>query len=403
VRRLAGVVAAGAAGTVAGALITLSLQGSAMPGPPAAPDVRRVPLRVTRPAAPTTFLVWVPYGLPDGFARRVRELPQAGRLTVVAEDNVWLRRSWSATGELVDAPTPPYRIPIDAAAVDVGSFATFVPPADRPTLAALEAGEGILGSTSASVRGLGPGAVLELGGARVRIAAVLPDELIGAAELVVSSATGRRIGVTRDRHLLVRPAGGRRMTAARLERLLRPLLPEGLGVLRRVQVRAPGDTPFFRAGDAVLPPVLLKAVFGEFAARPSPRRPGSLELDLAWVRTHLVTTHTPLVGRVTCHRAIVHQLRNAMAELRDSGLSHLVRSFHGCWVPKFVTRDPTALISHHTWGVAFDLNLAGNYYGQQPHQDPRLVDTLARWGFLWGGVFVVPDGNHFEYRRAPAA
>jgi D-alanyl-D-alanine carboxypeptidase len=403
VRRLAGVIAAGAAGAVAGAVITLSLQGSAMPGPPAAPEVRRVPLRVTRPAAPSAFLVWVPHGLPDGFVRRVRELPQVGRLTVVAEDHVWLQRSWSATGELVDAPTPPYRIPIDAAAVDVGSFATFVPPADRPTLAALEAGEGILGSTSASVRGLGPGAVLDVGRARVRIAAVLPDELVGAAELVVSSATGRRIGVTRDRHLLLRPAAGRRITAARLERLLRPLLPERLGVLRRVQVRAPGDTPFFRAGDAVLPPVLLKALFGEFAARPSPRHPGSLELDPAWVRSHLVTTRVPLVGRVTCHRAIVHQLRNAMAELRDSGLSRLVRSFHGCWVPKFVTRDPTALISHHTWGVAFDLNLVGNYYGQQPHQDPRLVDTLARWGFLWGGVFVVPDGNHFEYRRAPAA
>ena len=39
---------------------------------------------------------------------------------------------------------------------------------------------------------------------------------------------------------------------------------------------------------------------------------------------------------------------------------------------------------------------------QPPHQDRRLVDTLADWGFLWGGRFVVPDGNHFEYRRAPS-
>jgi hypothetical protein len=35
-------------------------------------------------------------------------------------------------------------------------------------------------------------------------------------------------------------------------------------------------------------------------------------------------------------------------------------------------------------------------------QDPALVALLARWGFLWGGTFIVPDGNHFEYRRPPA-
>jgi hypothetical protein len=404
VRRLLGSMGGGVAGVVAGAMITLAIQGSGVPGPPAATDVRPVPVPVTRPAAPATFLAWVPHGLPDGFAERVGGLPLIGRMTVVAEDNVWLRRSWSATGELVDDTTRPYRIPIDAAAIDVRTFAPFLPPADRSTLAAVDEGEGILGSTSASVRGLGPGAVLDFGrGARIRIAAVLPDELVGAAELVVSKETGRRIGVTRARHLLLQPAEGRRATRRTLTRALRPLLPTGLGVLGRVQVRAPGQTPYFRAGDAVLPPILLKALFGEFAARPARGRPGYLELDPAWVREHIVTTTVPLLGRVTCHRAIVPQLRGAMRELRDAGLGYLIRSFHGCFVPKFVTRDPTALISHHTWGVAFDVNLDGNYYGQEPHQDRRLVDTLARWGFLWGGVFVVPDGNHFEYRRAPAS
>ena len=61
------------------------------------------------------------------------------------------------------------------------------------------------------------------------------------------------------------------------------------------------------------------------------------------------------------------------------------------------------MLSHHTWGVAIDMNLVGNYYGDRPHQDRRLVATLERWGFLWGGDFVVPDGNHFEYHRSPAA
>ena len=401
-RRALGSLGGGVAGVLVGALITVAIQGSAASGPPAADDVRPVPVPVSRPAAPATFLVWVPHGLPEDFAERVARLQRIGRITVVAEDNVWLRRSWSPTGELVDDPDPPYRIPIDAAAIDVETFAPFLPPADRSTLAAVSDGEGILGSTSASVRGLGPGAVLDFGGGgRVRIAAVLPDDLVGAAELVVSKDTGRRIGVVRDRHLLLQPAEGRRTTSRSLTRALEPLLPAGLGALGRVQVRAPGQTPYFRAGDAVLPPVLLKALFGEFAARSAEGQPGFLELDPAWIQDHLVTTTVPPLGRVTCHTAILPQLRGAMRELRAAGLAHLVRSFHGCFVPKFVTRDPTALISHHTWGIAFDVNLEGNYYGQEPHQDPRLVETLARWGFLWGGGFVVPDGNHFEYRRAP--
>jgi D-alanyl-D-alanine carboxypeptidase-like protein len=405
VKRLLGSLGGGIVGVVVGALVTLAIQGSAAPGPPGANDVRPVPVPVTRPAAPATFLAWVPHGLPDGFDDRVSRLPQIARMSVIAEDNVWLRRSWAATGELVDETTRPYRIPIDAAAIDVRSFAPFLPPADRATLAAVEEGEGILGSTSASVRGLGPGAVLDFGaGAPVRIAAVLPDELVGAAELVVSKDTGRRIGVTRDRHLLLQPAAGQRTTSRKLERVLQPLLPHGLGVLGRVQIRASGETPYFRAGDAVLPPVLMKALFGEFAARPAKGDPGYLELDPAWTSEHLVTTTVPLLGRVTCHRAIVPQLRGAMRELRDTGYGSLIRSFHGCFVPRFITRDPTALISHHAWGVAFDVNLVGNYYGQDPRHDQELLaDRLAPWGFLWGGDFVVPDGNHFEYRRAPAA
>jgi hypothetical protein len=57
------------------------------------------------------------------------------------------------------------------------------------------------------------------------------------------------------------------------------------------------------------------------------------------------------------------------------------------------------MISYHSWGIAFDINLTGNLRGAAPHQDPRLVRILARWGFLWGGTWLVPDGSHFEFHR----
>ena len=93
------------------------------------------------PAAPSTFLVWVPRGVPAGFAGAVGAMAKVGAITVVAEDDVWLRRSWCSAGELVDDPPPTYRIPIDAAAIDPESFAAFVPPADRARIASLAEGE----------------------------------------------------------------------------------------------------------------------------------------------------------------------------------------------------------------------------------------------------------------------
>jgi hypothetical protein len=385
------------AGLALGAAITVGMQGG--PGAAGGDDTATMPGRMP----PETFLAWVPRGLPAGFGDAVRALPETGRVTVVAQDNAWLVRSWTAEGKSVDRPNGGFHIPLDAIAVDPAGFAAFLPAPDRPVTEALVAGEGVLGATSAVVRGLGPGAVLAFpGGERVRIAAVLPDEAMGAAELMVSRATGRRIGVATDRSLLLRAAPGRRLRSHRLRLALDRLLPATLGPYGRVQVRAQGETPYFRPGDAVLPTVMLKTLFGEFAARPEPGRPGYLDLDPAWTRTQIVTERLPVLGTVTCHRSVMPQLRGMVRELVRRDLGALVETYDGCFAPRFISRDPSAMLSHHSWGVAVDLNIAGNYYGVPPDQDPRLVSVLERWGFAWGGRFIVPDGNHFEYHRAPA-
>ena len=402
-RTIPRVIAGLVVGLILGATVTLAVQsrGEQLREPGEGKISSAAPLGDTE--SPATFLAWVPGGLPAGFSREVADLPWIDRTTAVAEDNVWMTRSWSSDGALVDHPTRPYAIPIDAAGVSPRSFGAFLPPPDRAVVAALADGQGVLGATSAALRGLGPGAELAFaGGARIRIVDVLPDELVGAAEMLVSKATGATIGVHRQRYLLLQPRGDVSLTSTDVIRRLRPLLPTDLGIYRHVQVRAPGETPFFRSGDAVLPPVMIKALFGEFAARPSPGRPGYLDIDPAWVRTHVVTVRVPLLGNVTCNRAIIPQLRDAMRALERRGLGFLIHSYAGCFAPKFVNRDPTAMLSHHAWGIAFDCNFAGNAYGEPPSQDPRLVRTMERFGFIWGGTFIVPDGNHFEYRRAPA-
>ena len=394
-------IALGAAATLAIQSGGLPFERSHMEAPGGRPAVARTS---TTPEAATTFLAWAPAGIPAGFAGDVSTLDGIRRVTVVAEDNAWLTRSWSADGDLVDHPRPPYMVPLDVAAARPGSFAPFLPPADRDLVVELRLGEGILGATSAELRGLGAGATLRFnGGSEVTIAGVVPDELVGAAELMVSKQEGRRIGVTHDRYVLVQRTGRRLPRSSRLAARMRSLLPTSISPpFRRVQVRAPGETPYFREGDAVLPPVLVKVVFGEFAARPDPARPGYLRIDPSWVHDHIVTATVPVLGKVTCNRALIPQLRDAMLAVRDRGLADTIKTYAGCYVPKFINRNPASLISHHAWGMAFDVNAATNPYGASPHQDPRLVRVLEQHGFIWGGSFLVPDGNHFEYRFSPS-
>jgi hypothetical protein len=392
-------VAAAVAGVVLGAIVSISLQGGATDPGRAASSSPRGPAR----PPPQTFLAWVPGGLPRQFDDRVRELAVTGSVATVAEDHAWLTGSRDARGAVVERTRAPYRIPVDTIAVDPRSFAVFLGSSERRHVEAIRNGAGVLSATSASLRGIGVGGELRFaGGRRVPVAAVLPDEALGGAELLVSAATGRAIEVHHDRYVLVRPAPGATLRSATLRPVLQALLDPDLGPLGRVQVRTAAETPLLRPGDAVMSTAQMKVAFGEFAARREPGRPGYLDLEPAWTARHLVTDRLPLLGKVTCHEAVMPQLTGAMRELRRRGIGSLVETFDGCFAPRFIARDPAGLISHHSWGVAVDLNIAGNYTGARPHQSPRLVAVMERWGFQWGGRFIVPDGNHFEYRRDPA-
>ncbi|MEX2421673.1 MAG: M15 family metallopeptidase [Actinomycetota bacterium] len=391
--RVAGIGAGLVAGVVLGAVLTLAIQGLA--SLPVRNESTDPGVVQTEPEQPEAFLVWTSGGLPERFRREIRGLDGIERAVVVASDNTWLDRSWSEQGEVVDDPRPGFAIPFEVASVSPRELAPFLPPADRSVRVALAQGMGVLGESSAKVRGLGPGAVLRFGRVRIEVAAILPDELVGAHELLVSREVGRSIGVRRDRYALIVPQG--HPSAERLERIVRQILPSGLPV----RVRAPGDTPYFRHGDAVLPPVRIKLLFGEFAAKPRPGAPGFLTLDPSWVHRNIETQRVPLLGRVTCHTALFPQIRGVVRELIAADLRDTITSYSGCYAPRHLLGDPDAGISHHAWAIALDINVPQNFFGDSPNQDPRLVEVFEDWGFLWGGTFILPDGMHFEYRREP--
>ena len=387
---LATVVLIGTAmgGLAAGALVTPPLE----PLPTASPEPPSPPAQVVVPtqASDRVLLVWLHGGVPLELAQRVATIPGVTDATVVRGDRADLTRTADAAG-VIDEWGQGWAVPLDVLAIDPASFAALAPVSAQPAIRGLAANEALLGSTSAALRRTDAGAVLELAsGTHLTVTAVLDDVVVAGAEVVVDVATGERIGVTTPRYLLLRYTGDR----SSIEAAVRDAAPG-----RAVRVRGHGEAPFLRHGDAVLPQALIKARFGEFSYRP-PSAGRDFSIDPGWAADNIVTEDVPLLGRVRCHRGIVAPLRHALAELEAAGLGHVVDrdGYAGCYNPRLVA--PDGGVSRHAWGVAIDLNADANPLGATSTQDPRLVETMARWGFAWGGFWLVPHAMHFEYLEA---
>lgn len=125
---------------------------------------------------------------------------------------------------------------------------------------------------------------------------------------------------------------------------------------------------------------------------------GSVEPEPSWVQANIRTETVPLLGRVTCHRVMLPQLRSALTEIVDRDLADRIHpgDYGGCYVPRFIGRDPQRGLSLHTWGIAVDLNVAGNQRGTEGEIDLEVVAIFKKWGFAWGGDWSYTDPMHFE-------
>ncbi len=326
---------------------------------------------------PTTYLVWTSGGLPDDLVSNLQS--QFEVLSVVAGD--------SAPLDVGDGQV----VPLDAMAIDVADHGFFDP---EGATSGLVTGTVLLGETSARYRGLQTGDTMTFDDRTFRVVGIAPDAVVGAAEVVFSkSDPDSPVGV--ERFALIESD----LARSELESTVRAM-HDGPTPLR---IRAEGETPWLRHGDAVLPQIFIKLALGEFSY------PRGSESELVqndeFTSEHIVSAEVPLLGPVVCHRVVVGMLTGAMSQLVDEGLSHLIDrdEFAGCWNPRFirtVTGSPAG-VSRHSWGAAVDLNSASNELGSVGSQDPRLVEIMAEWGFIWGGDWAVPDPMHFEYGIPP--
>lgn len=389
---LGGFLILGAASITGGAQPLPSSSTSPSPSPSQPIKVIAPPRTVA--ARKTLVLAWAPGGVPVETERVLEKTRGVIDATTVEAGLDWLQSSRSGDGTLMDDPAKTTAIPIEVAYIDPGEYAGFVPPAERDPVRTLREGDALLADTETRLRGAGAGLRLRLQSGRLRTTGVLSDVAAGGYEIVTTGALPR--GWTQvDRFVLVhlRPGVDRERVRSRIE----PLLDEG----QLLRVKAQGETPFLRYGDAVLPQLLIKESFGEFAARPLPD--GRIAIDPDWTATNIRSARLPVLGEVTCHRALFPQLRSALKSVVADGLTHTINpeQFGGCFGPRFVSSNPKGRISHHAWGVAIDINVAENAFGTRPDQDRRLVEAMRAQGFTWGGDWLIPDGMHFEWIRFP--
>jgi hypothetical protein len=208
---------------------------------------------------------------------------------------------------------------------------------------------------------------------------------------------GVELGLEADRYLLVAHHGDR------------AVIEDGIrwNVSGPLRFRGPGETPYLRDGDAVLPQVLVKASFGEFTIDAVDGAQ-----DPAWPATNLVETDLPVLGRVRCHRAVIDDLRAAMEQIEREHLDYLIDatsttaptegippSSRACFYPDIIER--TGALSRGYWGIAVILNSQKNRTGAGSVQDPRIVAIMQEHGFTWGGDFLIPEAAYFEHVDSP--
>ena len=220
----------------------------------------------------------------------------------------------------------------------------------------------------------------------VHVGAYAP--LVERIQAIVNTRRGEQLGMPKNNALLV--STGKFTPSALAERF-----QKALGDTATMQVLAL-ELDVGAAQTAVLTGASVSAAVGTFSYTNRPN--GEISPDPAWVERYIRREEVPILGMVTCNKAMLPQLRGALEEIVQSGLASKIHpdEYAGCYYPRYIGRDPAKGLSLHSWGIAVDLNVPGNLRGTVGKIDRDVVRVFKRWGFAWGGDWSYTDPMHFE-------
>lgn len=158
----------------------------------------------------------------------------------------------------------------------------------------------------------------------------------------------------------------------------------------------------------VLPPSEIRRVFGDFEYRNTGG--GAIDIDAGWVRENIVDCVLKEANggkdvRTRCHRLAKEPLERAFEAVAARGLSRLITTYDGLWVPRHQLWKDNKPLSRHSWGTAFDLNADRNPYGGGISPENAALNVVFnRCGFAWGGDWSPRerDAMHWELAQLDA-
>lgn len=157
------------------------------------------------------------------------------------------------------------------------------------------------------------------------------------------------------------------------------------------------------------------AVFGRFQYRPAgvAGNPEAVTVLGTWYQDNVVQVEVPQLAGVEgtagrskfpFHRLAAAQLSGFFQAAEKAGMRDLILTWGGSYSARFI-RGSRTVLSNHSFGSAFDINVPWNYLGSEPAlvgrrgSVRRLVPIANRLGFYWGGHFKRRDGMHFEIAK----
>ena len=161
---------------------------------------------------------------------------------------------------------------------------------------------------------------------------------------------------------------------------------------------------------------MKQKAFGRFDYKPAgnPNDPEAIVVLGDWVKENITKVTIPQLkgisgansqGEVFFHELVADHVLELFHRWEEAGLTYLVLSWGGRWVPRFIRGSRTTL-SNHAFGTAFDINSGWNSLGTLPRLKGRkgsvreLVPIANELGFYWGGHFRKrQDGMHFELAK----
>lgn len=286
---------------------------------------------------------------------------------------------------------------LEVAAVEPIVFRSVAPPATRDAdfvWVSLVMGRSVPSFDAARRLGIEGVEELDIGAISFEVGAIADNGLPNIADLLVQNGAAKALGLGPPRTVIVGARTGASVDdiGAAIRRHLPKAETRRLVKTPRTEIPEPADAtplPMGQVSGGTVGTMTFQILKNGFI-RPDP----------SWVEANIARGTVPILGEVTCHRFLFPRLGGALGDLAEEGLDDLIdpRQYGGCYVPRFIDRDPNKPLSMHAFGLAVDLNVRANPLGSRGRMDPRVVEIFEAWGFEWGGLWARPDPMHFELR-----